>query len=235
VAANGEPVVGISPAVPTPAHLAIYGQTGYVSAGGVGGLPAGCFTASFWCAVSTTITAGRTVIARTGRELLSAEGGLLMFRLSRTGRALLARAGRRQPVRVTAQESGGPAVTSTLALVPFATSGSSQAHSASEPPGLRIVGGTQFVSNGVVGGILTACFGGAPCQVRTKVTATGATIGNTRAETLGANELGYMIFKLTAQGQTMLARARGNRLAAHVALGDASDTATAKVALVSFH
>jgi hypothetical protein len=235
VAANGEPVVGTSPAVATPAHLAIYGQGAYVSAAGVGGLPTGCFTASFWCAVSTTITAGRTVIASTGHELLSGYGGLLMFRLSRTGRALLVRAaGRRLPVRVTARDAGGPTVTSALSLIPFATSGAGQAHSSSDAPTLRIVGGTQFVSNGVVGGILTACFGGAPCQVRTKVTSAGATIGSTRAETLGANELGYLIFKLTARGHGMLARSRGNRLAARVAISDAGAAASAQVTLVSF-
>jgi len=234
-AANGEPVVGTSPAVATPAHLAIYGPAAYVSPGGVGGLPTGCFAASFWCAISTEITAGRAVIARTGPELLSADGGLLMFRLSRAGRALLARAaGRRLLVHVMARDAGGPTVNSTLSLIPFATTGPSQAHSSSDPPALRIVGGTQFVSNGVVGGILTACSDDAPCLVRTKVTSAGATIASTGAETLGANELGYMIFRLTARGRTMLARARGNRLPARAALSDQSDTATANITLVSF-
>jgi hypothetical protein len=44
------------------------------------------------------------------------------------------------------------------------------AHSRSDPPTLRIVGETKFVSNGVVGGILAACFTDASVAGTAKVT-----------------------------------------------------------------
>jgi hypothetical protein len=86
-----------------------------------------------------------------------------------------------------------------------------------------------------VGGILAGCFANAPCDVMTTITAGRATIARTGPELLGANELGYLIFKLTPQGHTMLARAHGNQLGAHVTITDGSATANADIALVSFN
>ena len=60
------------------------------------------------------------------------------------------------------------------------------------------------------------------------------TIATAGPQFLGANELGYLIFKLTPQGQTMLAQARGNHLAARVTLADGSASAIGHIALVSF-
>ncbi len=227
-------VVGTSRAVATPPHVAIYGHSAFVPSHGLGGLPAGCFTGAA-CRIATTISAGRTVIASAGRELIPAGGGVLHFRLTSAGRAMLARRpGRGLSVRVTARDASGATATTTLNLVPFASSGLGPRRRLNESPTLRIMGVTDFVSPGAVGGILAGCFANAPCRAMTTITAGRATIARTGPELLGANELGYLIFRLTAQGNAMLARSHGNHLAAHVIITDGSATASADIALVRF-
>ena len=54
-------------------HIGIAGRSAFVSSSGVGGLPAVCFNSST-CHIAVTITAGRTVIARTGSEQIPAAG-----------------------------------------------------------------------------------------------------------------------------------------------------------------
>src|SRR6202007_1203665 len=74
--------LGTSAAHPTPQHLAIYGHSVFVSQGGVGAVPVGCFLAHA-CKLSMTISAGRTVIAATGSEGVGVgQGGLLYFSLT---------------------------------------------------------------------------------------------------------------------------------------------------------
>ncbi len=227
-------VLASSRAVATPAHVAIYGHSAFVPSRGLGGLPAGCFTGNP-CHIATTLSTGRTVIASTGPEFIPAGGGVLYFKLSPAGRAMLAHApGRRLPVQVTARDVSGTTATTTLNLVPFLTNGRGPHRSLSESPALRIVGVTDFVSSGWVGGILAGCFANAPCQVITTITAGRATLARTGPESLGANELGYLIFTLTPKGHAMLARAHGNQLGAHVTITDGSATANADIALVSF-
>jgi hypothetical protein len=64
-------VLGTSQAVAMPPHTALYGQSGFVSPSGVGGLPVGCFTGSL-CDVTTKISVGHTVIATTGPKFVEA-------------------------------------------------------------------------------------------------------------------------------------------------------------------
>jgi Domain of unknown function (DUF1906) len=230
-------VLGTSQAVATPAHIAIYGHTMFSPSRGLGGVPAGCFTGSP-CHITTTISAGRTVIGSTGPKLIPAGGGgIVYFRLSPAGRAMLARArGHRLTVQVSARDAAsGTKATTTLTLVLFVTSGATPRVVLHASPALRIVGLTEFVYGGAVGGILAGCFASAPCHVSTTITAGRTTISSTGTEALGANELGYLLFKLTPQGHAMLARARGNHLGAQVTITDGSATATANVALVGFH
>ena len=73
-------------------------------------------------------------------------------------------------------------------------------------------------------------------------------IARTGRELIGADELGYLIFSLTARGKTLLAHAHGNQLGARVTItqtlpsagqGSVSPTpttvrATANIALVRF-
>jgi glycoside hydrolase-like protein len=228
-------VLGTSQVVPTLTHLALYGHSAFVSAGGVGGLPAGCFTAGP-CHATTRISAGGAVIATTGPEFIPAGGGrVLFFKLTSVGQAKLAHAlHRRLPVQVTARDASGATATTTLNLIPFLTTGPGPRRSLSDPPALPILGATEFVSSGAVGGVPADCFSATPCAVRTTITTGRTIIASTGPEVIGANELGYLTFRLTARGNAMLARVRGNQLAAHVTITDASATATAAVALVRF-
>ena len=229
-------VLSTSPARSIPSHVAIYGRSAFVPPGsGVGGLPVGCFT-NHPCHIKTSVWAGRTLIARTGSEYVARNnGGLVYFRPSPAGRRLLARArDRRLAVRVTAQDSSGTRASVGLNLVPFYTSRTGPRRSLSNSPTLRIVGLTDFVSNGRVGGILSACLSSTPCHATTTLSVGHTMIARTGSEFLGANELGYLLFTLTPAGHALLARAPGNQLAAHLAVRAGNTTATANIALVQF-
>jgi hypothetical protein len=220
----------------TPARLALYGRSVFVSQSGTGGLPASCL-ADHPCSITTTVTAGRTTIATTGREGISAGGGtLLYFTLTSAGQTLLAHAaGHRLAVTVTARDSSGTSASTGMSLVLFSTSGSGPKRIASQASSLQFVGLTDFVSSASgVGGILAACFATTPCHVTTKVTSGTTTIASTGSEFIGAGELGYLSFTLSSAGRSMLAHAAGNQLPAHVTLTSGSTTATANLALVGF-
>jgi peptidoglycan hydrolase-like protein with peptidoglycan-binding domain len=223
-----------SQAVATPAHVAIYGRSVFVSPTGVGGLPAGCFTGSA-CHVTTTITAGKATIAATGREFLAAGGGVLHFALTAHGRALLARAReRRLAVTATIRDRSGATAAVPVNLIPFAAGGPAPRRSIQDAPTLQVIGTSEFVFADHVGGILAGCFAAAPCAVHTTLSAGRSVIATAGPEVLGANELGYLIFRLTPNGHLLLARARGNRLAAKLTLTDGNATARASIALVGF-
>jgi hypothetical protein len=59
-------------------------------------------------------------------------------------------------------------------------------------------------------------------------------IAQTRPEYLGANELSYLAFALTARGRTLLRNARGNQLGAQLTLTDAGASTTTRIVLVRF-
>jgi hypothetical protein len=228
-------LLSTSKPVATPAHLALYGRTMFSASNGLGGLPAGCFTGTS-CRIVTAISVGRTVIARTGSEFLPAgRGSVLYFKLSPAGRKMLAQAhGRRLATRVTARDSSGVSATSNVNLVQFSTSGRGPGRDLKPSSTIRIVGTTDFVSHGQVGGILAACFGGAPCHPTTTISVGRTIIARTGSEFLGANSLGYLSFSLTPQGHAMLASASGNQLGALVTITDGPIVASAVVALVGF-
>jgi hypothetical protein len=228
-------VLATTPVLATPAHIVIYGHSVFSPSPGLGGLPVGCFTGSP-CHITTTISAGRTVIASAGREFVAADSnGILYFKLSPAGRTMLARApGHRLSVKLTARDLSGVTATTTLTLVRFQTSGRGPSRSLGEPGTLRIVGATDFVSSGWVGGVLAGCSAGAPCEVTTTITVGRTTIARSGPQVLGANELGYLIVRLTPQGHAMLLHARGNQLGAHLTITDGSATANANIALVRF-
>jgi Arylsulfotransferase (ASST) len=233
---SGGRVLATSAVRATPAHLAMYGRSLFVSGSGTGGLPASCF-ADHPCSITTTITAGRTVIASTGKESIGAgDGTLLYFTLTPTGRTLLAHArGRRLGVGVTIHDASGASAGANMTLVPFGTSGAGPRRVASNAATLKFVGLTDFVSSASgVGGILAACVTTAPCHVSTRITSGSTTIATTGSEFIGAGELGYLSFTLTSAGRSMLAHAAGNQLPAHVTLTSGSTNASADLALVQF-
>ncbi len=218
-----------------PPHVALYGRSVFVSHASTGAIPATCF-AKQNCHISTTVSAGSTVIATTGPELVPAGGGgNLYFTLSATGRKLLDRArGNRLAVEVAAKDSSGLSTTSNVDLISFGTSGTGPRRSISQPPTLRFASTSDFVSSTGTGGILAGCFASAPCPVTTTVSVGSTVIATTKPEVLGEGSLGYLIFSLTPAGQSLLAHAPGNQLAATVKLASGSATATASLALVRF-
>jgi hypothetical protein len=216
-------------------HIGIAGRSAFVSGTGVGGFPALCDNGST-CHIAVTITAGRTVIARTGTERVPANGGgIIYFTLTGTGRSLLAHArGHRLLVHVTGRDVSKLTFSRFITLAPFSTSGSAPARSASQSSTLQILGLTDFVSSGNVGGILAQCLGTSPCHVRTSVSVGRTTIASTGSELIGARGVGYLIFSLNAAGRSLLAHARGNQLGASVTITDGGATARGQVSLVRF-
>jgi hypothetical protein len=234
---SGGQVLASSPVQSVPDHIAIFGSTAFVAPGGFAGLPVGCYIAGAWCHITTTLTVGRAVIARSGAEsLASGTSGMLYFKLSPAGRALLRRArGRRLPALVTVRDSSGAGAVGTLNLSPFATSGPGPRRSVGRSQPLQIVGGTVFVSTAGVGGVLVGCRAATPCGAATRISAAHATIARAGREYIDARGSRYLIFSLSAPGRALLAHARGNQLPATIKVtGAAGKTITARVALVRY-
>lgn len=99
--------------------LRVIGTSDFVYRGFSGGILAGC-SGSSPCLIKTTITAGRTTVATTGKEFIGAnEAGYLNFSLTPAGRQLLARApGNQLGVRVTLND-GTATARATIALSSF--------------------------------------------------------------------------------------------------------------------
>jgi hypothetical protein len=227
-------VLSTSPTTTVPPHIGITGRTAFVSRSGTGGLPAVCDN-GFTCHIVVTITAGRTVMARTGSEQIPANGGgVIYFSLTRAGRSKLAHArGRRLLVRLIGT-SGKLTLNRLITLVPFSTSGAAPARNDRQSSTLQLVGLTDFVSANGVGGILAECVASTPCHTSTTVSAGGRVIATTGTELLGARDLGYLIFPLNSAGKSMLARARGNQLGAQVRISDGGASASGSISLVRF-
>lgn len=100
--------------------LSLAGTTDFVNSSGVGGILAACHAAVAPCALNATISAGSTVIARTGREFVGAgDLGYVFFSLSSAGRSLLARAGGNQLGVQVKLTDGSQSASGQLALVRF--------------------------------------------------------------------------------------------------------------------
>ncbi len=234
IGSNGS-VLGTSQTVTLPPRLAIYGGSAFVPPGnGLGGLPVGCLKTTP-CHVVVTVRQGNTVLARGGEENVGAnQNGIVYFRLSPSARGSLSR-NRRLGVSVNLQDVGGPGATKSMTIVAFSASGSGPHRSVSNATTLAIVGETDFVSSKGVGGILAECAGNAPCHVKTTVAVGKTTVATTGSEFIGAHELAYLSFQLSAQGKSMIARAGGHQLGAHVAITGADGaTASGDVALIPF-
>jgi hypothetical protein len=68
--------------------------------------------------------------------------------------------------------------------------------------------------------------------VTTKVRAGHTTIATAGPQFLGANEIGYLAFRLTPAGRSKLARAAGNKLRVSVTLTDESSSVSASAHLI---
>ena len=230
---SGGQVLGTSATSWVPPRIGIAGRSAFVSSTGVGGLPAVCLNGST-CHIAVTMTVGRTVIARTSREQIPARsGGIVHFSLTAAGRSMLARApGHRLLVHMTGQDVSKLAFSRFITLVRFSTSGAGPARSGSQSPTLQLVGLTDFLSSGGVGGILAECLAQVPCHVRTTVSVGRTVIATTGPELLGSRNVGYLIFSVTGAGRSMLQHARGNQLGATVTISDGTAAAHGQIALV---
>jgi hypothetical protein len=232
---SGGHVLATSAVSAVPPHIGVAGRSAFVSSSGVGGLPAVCFNAKT-CHIAVTITAGRTVIAQTGREQIPAQaGGIIYFTLTGAGRSMLARArGHRLLVQITGQDISKLSFSRYITLVPFSTSGAGPARTASQSGSLQILGLTDFVSSGGVGGILAQCRSSSPCHTRTSLAVGNTVIASTGPELLWPRGVGYLIFTLNSAGRSLIARARGNQLGAAMTITDGGATAHGLLALVRF-
>ncbi len=97
----------------------VVGPIDFVNSHGVGGILAGCRSTAL-CDVATTVSVGRTAIARTGREFLGAgEFGYLFFTLTSAGRTMLARAPGNQLSAQVTLAGGGATASAQLALARY--------------------------------------------------------------------------------------------------------------------
>lgn len=226
--------LGSTPPVATPAHVAIFGPRAFVPRRGAGAVPVGCFRPTP-CELTTRISAGGAVLASTRSERIAVGGGLAYFNLSPLARAMLARAaGHRLAVEITVRDATGHSATRGLRLIRYATSGPSPQYSAQQSPTLRIIGTTDFVANGWVGGILAGCSVGTPCLASATIAAAGNVIAQAGPQFVGGGELGYLSFSLTVAGHRILMQTRTNQLPAEVRISTGSTTATAQITLASY-
>ena len=225
--------LGVSPAVPTPAHVSVVGDAVFVPRHGPAAVPVSCFPISA-CQVTMRI-ATTTTLVRTRMLRIPAGGGLAYFKLSPAGHALVAEAGhRRLPVTIAVRASTGNTATRRVNLVPYTTSGLSPQRRIGTSTAVRILSATAFLSNGWSGAILGSCLTASPCKATTTIAAGGRVIARAAAS-LGANAIGYLRFRLTAAGHTMLTRNRGNQLSARGEITAAGKTASALIVLSTFH
>ncbi|HLJ02781.1 MAG TPA: DUF1906 domain-containing protein [Solirubrobacteraceae bacterium] len=226
-----------SPPVATPAHLSLFGGTVFVSAqGGFDAFPVGCFNA-VPCHVSARVSIGRRMLVQTGHEYVPVGGGMLYFAPNATVRRLVQKAAKhRVAVTISLTDTGSGLRTSkAVVLKGFSTTGPGPKRIInSQSPSVQLLGLTDFVSNGWVGGVLAECTSPTPCSVSTTITIGKLVIAQSRPAYLGVGELGYMLFTLTKTGHRLLTQAKGNQLLARATLRNGSDLATGRVALVSF-
>lgn len=212
-------------------RISIFGNA-FVSGGGTGGIEVGCFSPSP-CHTATTVTAGRSVIARAGSEFVPADSaGSVLFTLSGSGRRMLSRArGHELPVTVSVRDSAGASNSLRLNLISYVTHGSGPRYTVKQASNLQLLSKVAFASPGGVGGVFAGCSSAQPCHASAVVTAGKTVIARTGSEFLGAHDFGFIIFSLTSAGNRMLAHARGNQLPVTVSVSGGGGTATATIPL----
>ncbi len=206
--------LGTSATIPTPAHVAMFGQSAYVPRQGQGGVPVACFESTS-CRVTVTIHYGKRTVSNTGPESIAAGGGIAHFKLSSYWHKLIA--GQKPlPVTITIASTVAGQTSQAMKLVPYTTTGPRPVQSGTPSSQIRLVGGMEFVSHGWSGGVLAACVSTAACRASTTIVAAGKVIARTNPELLGAGMVGYLHFSLTRQGHLLLAHTTTNQLSVKV-------------------
>jgi hypothetical protein len=226
-----------SSAVATAPHIAIGGSYVWVPRGGLGAVPVSCDT-SHACMVELIASAGRTTIARTGKEYVPAGSSrLVYFQLTARGQSLLRSAhDRRLPVRMSASIGSGLTAAATLDLVPFFTSGTGPKRRLSPSSTLQILGATDYVLPTGAGTVPVRCGSPTGCRTRISLSVGKTVIARTGNEFIGAGEVAFAPFTLNATGRALLAQSTGsgNQLGARLTVAGAEGAATGTVALVQF-
>jgi hypothetical protein len=137
-------------------------------------------------------------------------------------------------VQVRVRDSAGHTGSRQIELIQFTTRGAGPQRSVSSSPTIEVLAGTDFASGQGHGSILAACHAAVRCHVRGSLSVGGTGIATVAARDLGANEVGYIPFRLTSRGQALLARAQGNQLGVQVKLSNGGDVATGQIALVRY-
>jgi Arylsulfotransferase (ASST) len=231
-------VLGTSAPHADPAHVAVFGSSGFVETStGVGGLGVGCF-ARQTCHLGLTVSSGGTVLARSVHPVARGTGRLMEFKLSRGGLGKLMRApGHRLPVMVTVDDSvSKTTATRRMTLIPYSVSGKAPAQDTTSFGDLTLLQDTGFVSTKTrIGGILAACYGSAPCRITgTRVSANSKQIAQASVQYVGLDELSMVRFKLSSAGLSMLRRARGNQLGAGIVLTEQNERVGGSIDLVGY-
>jgi hypothetical protein len=206
--------LGTSATIPTPAHVAMFGQSAYVPRQGEGGVPVACFESTS-CRVTVKIHDGKRTVSNTGPESIAAGGGIAHFKLTSYWHKLIA-AHKPLPVTIKIASTVAGQTSQAMKLVPYTTTGPRPVQSGTPSSQIRLVGGMEFVSHGWSGGVLAACVSTAPCLASTTIAAGGKVIARTNPELLGAGMVGYLHFSLTRQGHVLLAHTTSNQLSVRV-------------------
>jgi hypothetical protein len=229
-------VLGTSAAAADPGHVALFGPTAFVRASlGTGAVPVLCLT-GHTCRLTLQISSGATVLAtHTAHPVPSGRGTLIDFKLSAAGIGQLTRApGHRLPVQVSLRDSSGASATVNMDLIPYSISGARVHRQVSQGNGLQIVQDTGFVSATGTGHIIAACYSSVPCSVQASVFAHDVQIAHTAPRYLGADEMGFLTFKLNSAGELELRDMSSNQLPARITLSSGHARATGHIALVRY-
>lgn len=227
-------VLASSPTATTATGVAIFGNSAFVTSNGALGVPVTCVNASP-CKVTGALYDGKKRLTRTGAETVARHGALLRFTLTKHEYRVVTTARNHPlPVTVDVSTSSGAKASRTLKLHTYTISGRTPARITAASPWMQIIGKTDFVSNGWVGGVLVACTANAACQTGMRVTTPGgAAIATSPTQTLGSGRLGYLSFRMTAKGHKLLHATKGNQLAARVRITTSAPSPSGGAATVA--
>lgn len=217
---------------PVAPHVAIFTRRAFVSTStGQTQVPVGCFAPGA-CRLTVTLRAGRTVIGSQRATVAPWSSALVSPTLSQAAVRRLVGAPRQEmTVRVGARQHSGPGGSRQITLAGYSTSGPRPTMSVTDSPTIALVGTSEYVSSSGRGGILAVCHGPVPCEVGATIRVGHAVVARPGAQRLGANEVGFLGFRLSAVGQWILSHTPGNQLAARVRLTSGQSVARGQVVL----
>ncbi|MGH2843274.1 MAG: hypothetical protein ACRDKL_06760, partial [Solirubrobacteraceae bacterium] len=218
-------VLGSSTPLATPARVAVFSRTAYVSPRGKLGIPVACMNAAP-CKVTAAIYRGSGLVTDTTPEPVSRHGGLVHLALGARIDRLIAAAHRSGlPVRLSLSSGAGQKTKTDVTLVSYATSGRKPRTTTGASSTIAILEPADLVSSGWVGGALVACTAAIPCKPILRLTTrAGRVIATGRTPTVGVGEIAELHFQMTRYGHALLRASKGNQLAARLVVRDAIAT-----------